>query len=483
MKNTCTKIALILSCIFFATSAYAAPTEDPALTNTSCNIDDETFDQIIAEVKKKNSDIINSLIDCLKLNRKLMLRAALIDPKQFQYASEILREDESFVYRVIEINPEILKFASDKLRSDPIFMENATYLSRDALQYADPKLLDNKLFIKNMIRIDSRNYMFASDRLKEIPEFAASAFKDNGLLLANAPTKIKSDKALVKIAVTSNAAALEFADDALKQDKNLKKLATHKSAIKSQEDLSKFLQKNYLNDSGKKHVGTVIDNRMKHFSANKIIDRNYVTKWQRSFAANDKSDDVHLITADIRNYPIPWKKDFKKFPLLIAKIEKFFLNHQVDRNTSDSLSTTYFWKVKKVPQTVVFNLYLLRDSKDIELGPKFADVTSLTAIAQKQGEEWHLSVVEVIFDSEIKVDPTYENGHKKFNLWDLYEVDKSDKNPKIIFKVEDKFREYFQVFEEANNGKYQMAYEIDALKDAAAAEKEGEKEDVKPEEF
>jgi hypothetical protein len=309
--------------------------------------------------------------------------------------------------------------------------------------------------------------MFASDRLKEIPEFAKLAFKDNGLLLANAPAKIKSDKALVTIAVKSNSAALEFADDSLREDATLQKLAAQKSSIKSREDLAQFLQKNYLNDSNAKHVGTVIDNRTKHFAKNKIIDRNYVTKWQRSFD-NRNNDDLRLIAVDVRNYPILWKDDFKKFPLLVTKIEKFLRNHKVDQNTIDSLSTTYFWKVKKNPQTVVFNLYLVRDSKDIELGPKFGNVTSLTAIAQKHGEDWDLTVVEVIFDSEMRVELAYDNGHKKFNLWDLYVVNKSDKNPKIIFKVEDKFRDYFQIFEEQNNGKYQMIYEIDSLKDAAA---------------
>ncbi len=435
-----------------------------------CDIDENDIKEILAEVKKRKNDVIKTLPDCLKLNRSLMMRAAIINPSEFQYAADILKEDESFVHRMLEINPEILKFAATSLRLDKDFMEQATYLNRDALKYADPKLLDNKIFIREMIKIDAKNYIFASERLREIPEFAQSAFLDNGLLLEYAPTKIKDDRKLVTIAVESNADALQFASDRLKEDKILKKLAAKKTSIK-EDGLKKFLRENYLSDSDKKNIGIIIDNRMKFFADNKIIDRNYITKWQRSY--DPKNETLRLISADSRNFPVSWKDDFKRFPLLIQKIEKFLLNRQVDQSTIDSLSTVYFWKVKKKPQTVVFNLYLLRDSNDAELGPKFANVTSLTAIAQKRGEAWNLSVVEVIFDSEIKIDLAYENGHKQYALWDLHEVDEKDKNPKIIFKVEDQFSEYFEIFEEQNNGKYHMVQRVDSLKDARS-------EDAKP---
>ncbi|NBV06954.1 MAG: DUF4116 domain-containing protein [Proteobacteria bacterium] len=434
-------------------------------SQASCNIDKNGIAEIIFEVQKKKNAVFKTLPSCLKINRKLIMSGAIIDPSEFQYAADNLREDESFVQQLIEINPEILEFADSSLRSDAYFMQAATYINRQALQYADPKLLNNKIFMRDMIRIDAKNYIFASDRLKEIPEFAKNAFQSNGLLLEFAPQKIKENKSLVKVAVQSNAEALQFASEKLKADKDLKKLALKKFSIKSIDDLKKFLRKNYINESDKKNIGVIIDNRMKFFAKNKIIDRNYITKWQRSFEF--KNDETRLISADSRNYPVLWKEDFKKFPLLIKKIESFLLNRQVDQNTIDNLATTYFWKVKRNPQTVVFNLYLLRDSKEADLGSKFNDITSLTAIAQKHGETWDLSVVEVIFDKETLVSLSYENGHKKYILWDLYVIDKKDKNPKILFKVEDKFSEYFEIFEEQNNQKYRSSYRVDSLKDSS----------------
>jgi hypothetical protein len=456
--------SLLVFLILFGFNSYAAPESYKNISiDDNCTLNNDDLDKIIAEVKKHSDGAIRDLVDCLKLNRKLILQASLADPTQFQYAADFLKEDENFIYRLIKISPEILKYISPNLLLDEEFMKNTTYLNRDSLKYADPKLLDNKLFMTKMIKIDYKNYIYASSRLKEIKELAELALNDNGLYLEYAPDKIKDDKKLVTIAVKSNIAALNYASERLKKDKELQKLLTKKSSIISTKLLEEFLQKNYLDSSNKKNIGLVIANRMKFFAKNKIIDRNYVTKWQKFFTYNNDSlkEGLKLISADSHNYAISWKEDFKKYPDLIKKIEDFFLNRGVDQTTIDSLSTTYLWKVKSNDLTLVFNLYLLRDSKYNELSSDFANVNSLTAIVQKQNGKWKMTVLEVIFDSEIKMDIAFKDGHKKFDLWDLYIVDKKDKNPKIIFKTEERFREFFEIFEEQSGGKYQMIYKTD----------------------
>lgn len=446
---------ILLASLLFSHPVLAQQKDDGCQDKTAY------YDQIFKEIStKKNSDIISKLPDCFSFDRTLILKAIVLDSSQFQYAAENLQEDEIFVMRLLKISPDILQYASPEIRLNPAFMEKATYVSRDSLQYASWKLLDNKLFMQKMIIIDSRNYKFASDRIKEIHENAAMAFADNGLLLEFAPVKIKDNADLVKIAVKSNSAALQFASERLQKDNDLEALARQKTSIKSSDELKKFLQKNYTIESKRKNVGISIGNKGKFFSRNKIIDRNYVTKWQNyldfSHIENGRvAEERKLIAANSRNYHIPWRKDFKKYPTMIKKIEKFFINHNIPANTIDNLSTTYLWKIKGKPLTLAFNLYLLRESTDADLGPDFVDVTSLTAIMQKQGEHWQMTIVEVILDSEIKVEIPYENGHKKYVIWDLYTVDKNDKNPKIIFRVEDKFDDYFEVFEEQNGGKYQ----------------------------
>lgn len=448
--------------LVIATFLCLAPLSSFAQQDPNCTIDFYATDQILSQVEQKNPEAIRGLRECFKLDRKLMLKAIIIDPTQFQFAAEVLKSDESFVRRLLKVSPSALQYASPQLRSNTNFMEEATYLSRDSLQYAESKLRDNKIFMRRMIQIDSRNYKFASDRLREIPEFAEIAFEDDGLLLEYAPAKIKNDKNLVTIATNSNESAIAFASDEMKKEKEFQFAPQQISSLKK-EDLEKFLRENYITKERQKNLGSSITSKAKKFPTHQIIDRNYVTKWLGDLRLTDETinKELHLIAADSRNYPILWKKDFHKHPDLIKKIENFLANHNVDQSAIDLLSTTYFWKIKNHPETLAFNLYLLRDSHDADFGPEFSDATSLTAIVSKRNKKWEMTVVEVIFDSEIKTEIGYLNGHKKYVLWDLYKVDKHDKNPKIIFKVEDRFKEYFEIFEEQTGGKYKMIYRFD----------------------
>ncbi len=433
---------------------------------SDCSISNQNLEIILSEVKQKNKDAINSLVDCLKMNRKLMFNVSIIDASQFQYASEILRQDKNFINRITKVNPDILNFIPETLKIDKEFIKNSTYLNRDSLKYADQKLLDNKIFMKEMIILDSRNYIYASERIKEMPEIAEIAFKDDGTLLEYAPNQIKNNKKLVTIAVKSDSNSIKYASDILQKDKNFKKISTNKTSIKSLKSLEEFLRKNYIDTSQEKNIGLVLGNRMKFFGDNKIIDRNYITKWQKFIKYDDNNnliEEKRLVSDESHNYPNAWKEDFKKYPQLITKIESFFRKRQVDQSTIDNLSTTYFWKVKTKPLTLVFNLYLLRDSKDEDLRSQFSNVTSLTAIAQKSGNNWKMTVIEVIFDSEVKVDVSFEDGHKKFYIWDLYKTNEKDRNPKIIFKTEEPFKNFFEVFEEQSNGKYKMIYRVNPL--------------------
>jgi hypothetical protein len=394
-----------------------------------------------------------------------MLQVALLDPLQFQYAGISLKSDPIFIKRLIKFSPEILQFASAEILSDKDFMERATYISRNSLQYAKPALLDNKPFMKRMITIDSQNYVFASPRLKEMTDIATIAFSDNGALLSSAPLKVRENKNLVKIAVQSNHMALGYASLDLQENKELKTIAKRDPSLLDRDKVSDFLKENYLEKEKKKNLGSSIGNQAKFFKDNQIIDRNYITKWQRvlDFSGSEVDEDLRLIAAESRNYPISWREDFAKYPGIVKKIEGFFRNHQIADNVIDNLKTLYFWKIKDKPQTYAFNLYLLRDSNEIELGPDFANVTSITAIVQKTPKKWNMTIVEVIIDSEVRTNLAFSNGHKKYALWDLYTTDYKDKNPKIIFKVEDKFNQYFEIFEEQSGGKYQMVYRVDLL--------------------
>jgi hypothetical protein len=437
----------------------------------NCKITNELIEAVLDEVRRKNMEVIRDLPDCYKSDRRLILRATMIDPLQFKFAAVNLQSDENFLRRLLKANASILQFAAKEARGNATFMERAAYLNRDALQYATPELLDDKPFMKKMINFDSKNYTFASKRLQAMPDVAVIAMADDGMLLKNAPDAVKSDPEVALMAVTSNKKSFEFVIGEAQKNEQVWKMAQRIDPVlaPSRDEMEKFLRKNYVIKKQQRNLGNVISNRFKFSKKSSLISRNYVTKWQGGFwNAGTNQNELHLITANSRNYQISWKKDFKKYPDLIEKIDNFFAKRSVNQETIDNLSTTDLMIVRKNPFTLAFSLYLLRDSINAKLGPDFSAVTSLVAISQKKPrqkgdvkDEWNLSVVEVVFDNELQVSPAYKNGHRKYVLWDLYYRDENDFYPKVIFKIEDRNKEIFEVFAEASGGKYRSLYRIE----------------------
>jgi len=264
------------------------------------------------------------------------------------------------------------------------------------------------------------------------------------MLIESAPDIVKSNYKLAKIAINSNKNAFEFLSKELRNNKDLKKLSKTNVSAKDLDELKNFLQTHYIDSESQDGFAVKIINQGKFFSSKMLVDRKYI---------NDK-EKLSMIAVENRNHQQSWRNDFANYPLLRDKVTRFFKKHNIDDITIDNMRTTYFWAIKDDLPTVAFNIYSLRTSQDEALGPEFSDISSLTIITQKQGERWNLSVIEVIFSSEVRLDMSYLNGHKKYILWDLYKISEDDKSPKVIFKVEDRFKEYFEVYEEKSGGKY-----------------------------
>ncbi len=465
-------------------------------------------ERILREVLANNEPAIQNLPQCFKQDRALMIKITLLRPNYFKNASEFLKKDESFLFRILNISPQTLEYSDLSLRSDSKFMKKAIMNNREALRYAAPELLDNFEFMRQMINIDSENYKFASPRIKSLNEIAKSAFEDNGLMLQYAPKEVLSNFELVKIAVNSNRTALAYASKSLQYDTELRLLASsgqlndeiretpgrnqenqenpledpkfsdseHETKTRpnllAQEvfnnELLKFLKQNYLENSKSKNLGQKISNRGRYFGQNLLVYQEFASKWQRSLnferiSKDDYREDWRLKPNNKRNSPINWRQDFAKTPDLIERIEDFFRKHELQSESLNNLKTTYFWKIKAQPLTFAFNIYLLRESSDADLGPNFANITSLTAIAQKEDSgsqgKWHLSVIEAIFDKEIKVDTIYTGGHRRYFLWDILPSNFSAINqlqPK-------KFEELLFVIKEIQSTKNQVCRGLDCI--------------------
>lgn len=411
-------------------------------------------ERILKEAKIDNESAIKNLPICFKQDRSLMVKLALINPNMFRFADDLLKQDESFVKRMINVNPQTLQFASTKLLKSRQFIHQAIMNNRESLKYADFTLLDNLHFMTEMIDIDANNYRFASDRIKAMESIVKAALEDNGMLLEFTPESIQSDFELVKTAITSNRLAIKFASKNLQNNSQLQLIARSddvenyadfankdwkdnlilKSFLNSDLNLLptknfekqtlNFLRNSYLLEATGKNLGMAIGNSGRFFPKNRLISRNFVSKWKKSLNFDlarkaDYREEWRLVPVRDRNFNISWRKDFDKISGLTERIEDFFLEHGLSADNINDLQTTYLWKIKNLPITYGFNIYMLRDSKDEDLGSDFANVTSLTAIAQKNGERWRLSVVEAIFDKEILVKPSYSEGHERYILWDL----------------------------------------------------------------
>jgi len=434
-----------------------------SLAQEYCQFSDQYYQPIIQELKKGNKEILETLPNCLIQNKNLIFKILMQDPSQFEHLPENLHQDKLFIKRLIKAYPEILKYTPPEIRADEYFMEDAIYINRDSLKYCSWNLLDNKNFMKKMIDLDADNYKYGSDRIKSFAEFSKQALEDNGSLLEFAPPNVKSNKEFVKIAINSNRESIAHAHPKIINDVDLIQLATNQTPLPNSESLENFLKKNYTANHPKKNLGTIINNQNKNFSENKIFERNFITKWGRSFNFEDSKngnliEEWKLNPVENRNYNILWQNDFKEYPELIKKIEKFFAKRRIAPEIISNLRTTYLWKIKDKPTTLAFNLYGLSESNDEAFLENFINLTTITAIAQEQDNKWQITVLDVVFNREVKINTAYEFGHKYFQIWDLYRVNEADKNPKIIYRVHDFISDYFEIYEEQNNGKYRSVF-------------------------
>jgi len=448
--------------LIIALILLSSPYISNAQNNNFCSQKERYYQIILSEISRGNTSLLDNLPECFKQDRNLIMKILMINPNLFQFASEIIHQDKIFIQRAIKIDSEILRFVAPEVKSDENFMENAIYINRDSLKYCSWSLLDNKLFMKRMIDLDSENYQYASDRIKSMADFVIPVLSDNGSQLEFSPPNVKANIDMIKLAIKSDRKALSFANPQLAKNEELIKLATNDSPFNIV-NFNEFIAKNYISIHPKKNLGKFFDNKGKFFSKNKIIDRNFIAKWHKkdSIENNQYSqmDEVwSIVSIENRNFQSRWKDDFKNYPDLIKKIEKFFVKRKISAEIIDELRVNYLWKIKDNPQTIAFNLYSLSPSTDDLLSNNFVNVTSITAIAQKQGDKWQLSMIDIIFNRELKVDPVFSAGHKKYILWDLYKNNINDNNPKIIFKVEDAVNDYLEIFEEQINGKYRSIY-------------------------
>jgi hypothetical protein len=424
----------------------------------SCDVSKEETEFLLSYVKKGNRPQIRSMDECKKANRKLFAKIIDVDPRYFGFASDSLKDDQAFIGKFVAQNPIILNYISNRLKADRFFMSKMMRVYPHALKYASPKLTDNKGFMADMINLNPRNFQFASYRLQADKNIALLAVKNSGKMLKYASDNLQDDKEVVLEAIKSYNLSINFASIRLQDDREMQKLSNTIS-YNFLSNFDYFLRNNYkgiaVGPGGSR--GYHIVNMAKFSPELQAIYRPYVTKWERVYENGVETSDLRLAVKDVNNFG--WELDFIDYPDLTQNIKDIFAANLVDENTVSALNTISLWQVSDEPEVVAFNLYLLRQADNKYLKSNFANITSLTAIARlKDNYEWEISIVDAIFDADLQMNIAYKSGHKRYKIWDIYKDGENDKEPKILFKVEDKDAEYFELFVKQLNGRYASIY-------------------------
>ena len=448
------KVALILLFLICTQITSDSNASNEVICNFSTDDVLRKFEKI-----KDNRNFVKNLSYCEKSNRQLISELIDLDYRYFEYADASIKNDDEFIKRFVLKIPQIMEYASDRILDDEFFMYTASRLYPEILKYASLRLLDNKIFMSKMIKKRAHNFVYASQRLQNNYDVVLLAVKENGEMLKYASDNMRSNKNIVEEAVKSYTPAINFATMVMQKDLTISDIADSIDySFVSGFDF--FLEDNYSGLSvGPGGIrGYRIVNRGKFFYDRNLFDHPYVIRWE---SASNKSGKNNLREYKIisgRGSFIGWKTDLNEFPKLIQKIEELFKENQLDQNTIDSLSLTSLWKISYKPEIIAFNLYLLRDMKDQYLRPNFANVTSFTAIAVNTGDNWKVTVIHSIFDVDMEIDVRFKNGHERYIIWDLYQSSEYDINSKVLFKIEGKDSEYFELFVKQPNDKYISFY-------------------------
>jgi predicted DNA-binding protein (UPF0278 family) len=450
-------LAFIIILCFFTQSYQSHDFQDEKISKENkCKKITPTEIDSIADSAKINKNFIISLKNCYRNNKILFSRLLEINASYLKYAGKEVKNDRKFLEPFLIRHPEIFQYTAYKIKSDKIFIEKITTSYPGYLQYASAEIKDNKILMTKFIRNNPRNFAYVSDRLKDDFDLTMLAVSNNGSMIKYSSQRLKKNKKIALEAIRSNVSVIEFLSKKIKNDDDIKKIIANNDR-KYLENLPVFLKKNYgiVDDSMSYRNGYRITNYKKFFPKQNIIDEVYKIKW---FVKEDINSNFYYEIKSIKNNHFGWKNDFFKYEGLYDEVTEFLLNNKIDENTITKLTLTSLWELDGTGNTVAFNLYMLRDLRDKYKNPNFINVVSLTAIAHKKGKNWIITNIQGIFDSDVYMQINFKNGHRKYQIWDLYESNKSDKVKKIIFRVEDDNSEHFKVFTQQPSGHFARVF-------------------------
>ncbi len=447
---------------------------------------------------KEYPEILKYITFDLRLNKIFFKEIAQIYPDALEYAAIAILDNNAFMRDLIDINSKNFLYASERLRGDFEFVLSVVRKDGDNLKYASDKLRDNRKIVIAAINsyLPAANY--ASFRLKNKDEDIKNLLKSfqNAKFLNNIESFLRNQYSGILVG-PNGSRGYRIVNQAkyLKQKALINKddYLRWRSVSKSKDDNKIFITATDLKRMSWKFdlkeypkLTKKIDKILNKYLDKKTADGLFVTSmWQIS-----KNPEILVIDLDlVRNIRNIYNKSTNSntsYVTLIAftsdttnddNINDVKQNGEEEifsiEDKKDKAIESVDNKEKKGVLKKMRNILTKKISKDKEL-PEDENLKSqidkTNNINNAINKEWFITIISSNFDVDLKNNILFEDNRKSYEFWDIYNQNNL-KDPAIIFKVEDRNSEYFEIFfRQINNRYYKLykggGYNFDILKSA-----------------
>jgi len=121
------------------------------------------------------------------------------DVSHFNKASDTVRSDREFLWKLTKRYPSIIEHATEQVRADKEFLLKAVKQNGCSLQFASEELKKNKDVVLEAVKQNGYSLQFASEELKKNKDVVLEAVTQNGGSLQYAP-QYRNDSQIIQVA-------------------------------------------------------------------------------------------------------------------------------------------------------------------------------------------------------------------------------------------------------------------------------------------
>ena len=466
--------------------------------------------QFFSQIIEINPDYFRFADESLKNDQFFVSQIALANLEIFKHTAKKLKSDPFFMEKIVRSHPEAMKYADDKLKDGKSFMKKMIAINPKHFVFASQKLHNNKKLALMAINKDGMMLEFASKRLQNDKEVVVAALKANNLAIEFVSEDLMQDEEIQQLA-ESNVDFLEDFDTILKENyaglavgvngaRGYKIINLAKNFDNSQliyrpfttkwqqiiEDYREtaqveFITKKKIKKSWKDDLVNYPElvKQIEEIFLKQKIDQNtidnlqIISLWQVQKEPETLAINLYLIRGAKSQYLKDQIANVNSLTLIARNVsnleeeeqEEDMVKEDSAAKTNTNQKSTAIGEIAEEITEAISNIIPLakekEEVKNEEKNQEHKEVEESTIEAKENPptNQWKITVINANFDANLKMDLAFKNGHKRYEIWDLFKVNAEDENPKIILRIEDKNSEYFEVYSKQINNGYALIYQ------------------------